>query len=276
MAESAFSSLVWGRPYAYPTFARMSDLRLIDLNLIYTIKEKILPVNGYVSSYTETVSPSSPILDPDTGEQVTPYQLTYKDLFYYNPDPSNPSLSGLSTVPTLSTTTGLFKIDYPNGVVYFSGFETAPITATYDYYTVYVQDGFPEQYEDLYDLEHMPSPMVSVDFVKRENTPFALGGKYSEDRIFVINVLANSDPQRDDLMDILETSLRYTYTQTIDYNNGFPILYNGTLNSGFDRGPANKWCPIRFSTVNSRVIRDPSLPDKLRHQGLLVLDIETN
>lgn len=273
--ESAFSSLVWGRPYAYPTFARMSDLRLIDLNLIYTIKEKILPVNGYVSRITETISPAGPIADPDTGQTVTPYTFAHRDLVYYNPDASNPSLSGLLTAPILSIASGLAKVDYVNGVAYYSGILPDQLTTTYDYYTVYVQDGFPEQYEDLYSLENMPAPMVSIDFIKRDNINLALGGRYKEDRIFVINILANSDPQRDDLADILETSLRYTLRDTIDYNLGFPILYDGTPNVAFDRGPASKWIALRLKTANSRVVRDPSLPEKLRHQAVLTLLIET-
>jgi len=276
MAESVYSNLVWGRPVPVATLASMSELRIVDLNLIYILKEKILPINGYTSRYSETVQPGTPMIDPDTGFQVTPYTLKHQDLVYYNPDPANPALTGLLVVPTISNSGNLAKIDYPEGVIYYSGIASAAINVTYDTYTVFVQDGYPEIYETDYDFAKLPVPLVSVDFLKRNNDPFQIGGGYYENRTFIINVLANSDPQRDDILDVIETSLRYTITNTINYNYGFPILYDGTPNPLFDRGAATRWQPIRFNKVSSRVMRDPQETEKLRHQAVLVLDILMN
>ncbi len=274
MAESAFSALQGGRPVQPASVGGMSNLRLIDLNLFYTIKEKILPANGYVNSFTETITPSTQTVDPNTGLTVTPYIGEYNDWVYFNPDNTNPALTGLLTQPTLSTSGSLAYINYPEGKVFYSGIQSASITVTYDYYDVYVQDGFPDWGEDLKDFDDMKLPMVSIDYMSRKNIPFYIGGRYEEDRTFVIDVLANSDVQRDDIMDLLEDSLRYDYTTPLDYRNGFPLGFNGDKNLAFDRGSANLWLPFRFKDASSRVIRNPIATDKFRHRSVLNVTVE--
>lgn len=271
MSESAFSALIWGRPVDSSSIGGLSDLRLIDLNLIYTIKEKILPINGYVNRYSELISAGTVESDPFTGLPVTPYKGYYNDWVYYNPDPTNPALTGLITTPLLSQSGNLAYIDYPNGTVYYSGSQSSDVTVEYDYYSVFVQDGYPE-FNDETNFENVRVPVISVDFFKRTNNSFALGGKYEELRFFVINVTSPSDPERDDLMDILETSLRYDFNDTIDYSNGFPIDGNGDKNLVFDRN--DKWKRIRFLENSSSITRNPKLPDKLRHQGSIALIIQ--
>lgn len=273
MAESAFSNLVWNRPVDPTTIGGMSDLRLLDLNLIYLIKERLLPINGYISRYSETVYPINQTIDQETGLYVTPFQATYKDFTYYNPDPSNPALTGLIVTPRLGTTNGLAWIDYQNGTVYYSGNLSDPVTMEYDYYTVKVQDGFPDLNDET-DLENLAVPAISIDYQRRDNTPFQLGGGYKVNRDFILNITAVSDSQRDDLMDILETSLRYTYNDAINYKFGFPVDFRGDKNPNFDRGLASYWKQFLFNHVNSSVLRDASLPDKLRHQANIMLNIE--
>lgn len=272
MSESPFSSLVWGRPINTGSIGGLSDLRQIDLNLIYNIKEKVLPINGYVNRYTETITPGTVETDPITGLPVTPYKSLYYDWVYYNPDPTNPALTGLLVTPTLSQSGNLAYVDYPNGTVYYSGVQSFDLTATYDYYAVYVQDGYPDFNYEITNLEDIRVPLVSVDFFKRINNGFSLGGAVEELRYFVINVTASSDSQRDDLMDILETSLRYDLTNTIDYSNGFPIDIRGEKDSSFNR--SNLWKRIRFIDKSSSISRNPKLPDKLRHQGSILLIVQ--
>ena len=277
MAESAFSAMTWGRPINPSSVGGISDLRNMDLNLYYIIKEQILPANGYVSRHEETeILPSVQTTDPITGLVVTPYQARYNDWVYYNPDPSNPALTGLLTTPTISTSGDIAFIDYHNGTVYFSGTKVEAIDITYDYYSVFVQDGFPDFGEDIKDWEDIRIPLVSIDFSSRDNTPFAIGGAYEEDRRFIIDILGNSDPQRDDLVDLIETSLRYDYPNTIDYRNGFPLGFNGDKNGSFDRGVANRWSHMRFYDTSSRVIRDYDAEDKFRHRAIIDLMIQTN
>lgn len=275
MAESVFSQLVFGRPIDISNIGGISASRNIDLNLFYTIKEKILPINGYVSRNTETVSPLTQSIDPVTDLVVTPYQSKYYDWVYYNPDPSNPSLTGLLTTPNLSTSGALAYIDYVNGTVYYSGVQTQDITMTYDYYSVYVQDGFPDWGEDVNTIKNLRVPCVTVDLSTRMPSPFALGGTFQDSRNFIIDILANNDPQRDDLTELIQTSLRYDYTNTIDYRQGFPIGFNGDKNLNFDRGPASRFNTIRFNDTSSRVIRDPGAPDKFRHHSLIMLTCKT-
>lgn len=270
MSESAFGNVVFGRPFDITTLG-LSDLRQIDLNLIYAIKEKILPLNGYVSRNTETITPLTQSVDPVTQLTVTPYQSTYFDWCYYNPDPTNPALTGLLIQPLLSQSGNLAYIDRPNGVVYYSGVQTTPITITYDYYSVMVQDGFPDWGEDIKSVDDIRLPIVTVDFSSRQPKPFAIGGTYQESYNFIIDILANSDPQRDDLADLIETSLRYDYALTIDYKQGFPISFNGDINPTFDRGPAARWTPIRFKSTSSQVIRSAQAIDKFRHRSLIKL-----
>lgn len=274
MAESNFSELVWGRAADPNLIGGISQNRLVDLNLIYLIKEKLLPSYGYVSRHTEIIEPGSQTTDPDTGLLITPYVATYNDWVYYNPDPTHPSLTGLLIVPTISTSGSIAWIDYANGTINYSGVQSNSITATYDYYTVLVSDGFPDIESDL-DIENLRTPAIFIEFREREDEPFQIGGGYSNNRDFVINITANSDPQRDDLLDMLETSLRYTYSQTVDYKYGFPINFNGTINTEFDRGPASRWEQLAFVNAGSNIIRDPTLPDKLRHQANIMLSVNT-
>lgn len=269
MAESAYSALVHGRPAQPSSVGGMSIARLMDLNLIHLIKEKLLPINGYVENYTETKTAGPTAVDPNTGLSVTPYKFTYNDWFYYNPDSSNPGLSGVLEEPTLSVSGSLAYIDFAGGTVYYSGVTTHSLTATYSYYNVYVQDGFPDWGEDLKDFSDMKLPMISVELMSRRNTPFYIGGRYEEDRTFAIDILANSDPQRDDITDIIEDALRYDYTDALDYRNGFPLQYNGDKNRAFDRGAANAWERFRFEDASSRIIRDPDGVDKLRHRSVI-------
>lgn len=274
--ESSFSALVWGRPVIASQVGGLKDLRIIDLNLISIIKESMLPVEGYVSRVTETIAPGTqePSFDDNT-QTVTPYKSTYYDWVYYNPDPSNPALTGLMTVPTISDSGSLAYIDYKNGTVYYSGSKTNSISVTYDYYSVYVQDGFPDWGEDIKDWGDMRLPLISIDYSSRRNTPFQLGGGYMQDRSFIIDIVANSDSQRDDLVDAIEQSLRYDYINTINYSYGFPLNFDGSINGNFDRGPATRWKPIRFFDVSSKVVRNPIAEDKMRHRSIITLDIQT-
>jgi hypothetical protein len=274
MAESILSNLAWGRPTSVEDVAGMTINRLTSLNLVYIIKEKILPLNGYVSRFSETLSPTSQDVDQDTGLTVTQYKASFTDFVYHNPDPSNPALTGLLTAPILNITTDLAWTDFPNGAVYYSGVKNNTINIEYDYYTVSVQDGFPDWGEDIVNLEDVRLPLVSVDMVSRNNNPFALGGTYEELRNFMVNITANSDPQRNDLMEIIETSLRYNYPNTINYNLGFPIIFNGDKNQYFDRGPGSRWKNIRFKEASSKILRNPLAPEKLRHQGNVFVQIQ--
>ncbi len=235
----------------------------------------MLPVEGYVSRNTEVISPGAQEEDPETGLTVTPYKSTYYDWVYYNPDPSNPALSGLLTTPNLSTSGSLAYVDYPNGTVYYSGTQTSQVTMTYDYYSVYVQDGFPDFGEEIRDWSEMRLPLVSIDYSTRRNEPFQIGGGFSQDRNFIIDVIANNDPQRDDLSDAIENALRYNYANTIDYSYGFPLKFNGDKNLTFDRGPASRWQSMRFENVSSRVIRDMTSEDKMRHHSIISLIVKS-
>lgn len=276
MAESNFSNLTFARPVNVAAIGGLKDLRLIDLNLISIIKEKMLPIEGYVTRVSETISPGAQEEDPDgNGLILTPYKSTYYDWVYYNPDPSNPALSGLLTVPTLSSSGSLAFVDYKNGTVYYSGVQSNSVTMTYDYYSVYVVDGYPDWGEDIKDWDQMRIPMISIDHSTRNNTPFQLGGGYQQNRSFIIDIVANNDPQRDDLAEAVENALRYDYDNTINYTYGFPLNFNGSINGNFDRGPASRWKTIRFDDVSSRVIRSPIEEDKLRHRTIIRLDIET-
>lgn len=272
---NAFTNYVFGIPIESGDIGGLSDLRQIDLNLIYAIKEIMLPLNGYVQRFSETVSPLGQEIDPVTGLQVTQYQGTFTDWVYYNPSPTHPSLTGLLTTPTLSSSGSLAYIDYPNGAVFYSGVQSQQITMTYDYYSVYVQDGYPDLGEDPYKLEELRVPLISIDFERRKNKPFAIGGAFEEDRVFLINIVAASDSQRDDLMEMIDSSLRYDYPITLNYKNGFPINFNGDKNNNFDRTSANRWRHIRFKDNYSRVLRVPTEQDKLRHHSVTFLTIET-
>lgn len=274
-AESAFSSLTWGRPTLPSQIGGLSDLRLIDLNLLHTIKEVILPIEGYVGRMTETISPGTQELDPETGLTVTPYKASFYDWVYHNPSPSNPALTGLLTVPTLSASGNLAYVDYQNGTVYYSGTQSADITATYDYYSIYVQDGFPDWGEDIKKWEDMRIPMVSIEYTNRSNDSFQLGGGYAQTRQFMIDILANSDPQRDDITDLIEDALRYDFVNTMNYANGFPLKFNGDRNLNFDRGVANRWRAIRFDNVESRVVHNMHGEDKFRHRSMVLLNIRS-
>ncbi len=271
--ESQQSNLAWSIVSQTP--AQMEDLRLIDLNLIYAIKEKFLPLHGYTSKITETLGPGTQEVDPVTGLPVTPYQGTQYDWVYYNPDPSNPTLTGLITIPILSTSGNLAYVDYPNGKVYYSGVQSSNITVTYDYYSVYVQDGYPDWGDDIKNWPDIRIPLVSVDFSKRMNTPFYIGGTYQEDRIFVVDILGNSDAQRDDISDMIENQLKFNYKETINYSYGFPLKFNGDINPTFDRGPATRWKEIRFQGTNSHVVRNPMEEDKFRHRSIINSTIRT-
>lgn len=275
MSESPFSALVWGRPVDPSTIGGLSDARQIDLNLFYTIKEKILPADGYVTRLTETLTAGSPEIDQETGLQVTPYQASEKDWVYYNPDPSNPSLSGVWTVPTISVSGGIARMDYYNGIVYYSGALSNTIDIDYWAYSVKVFDGYPDWFEDPKMVADIKIPMVTIDLNRRDNNAFQIGGGYSQTRQFVIDIIGASDTQRDDILDSIEDALRYTFNQSIDYSFGFPIQFNGDRNLAFDRGPASKWKDIRFENTISRIIRNPFEIDKFRHRAAITLNILT-
>ena len=233
-----------------------------------------MPKNGYVSRFTETLSPSTETTDSDTTLTVTPYKGTFYDWVYYNPDASNPALTGLLVVPTISSSGNLAYIDYPNGTIYYSGTKSDTVTVTYDYYTVYVQDGYPDFGDDLRFLNDIRIPLVSVDFQNGRNVPFAIGGSIQEDRMFMIDVLGGSDAMVKDIADTIEQNLRYDFTNTIDYSYGFPLLFNGDRNLNFDRGLATQWKALRFENTTMRAIRQPdTLPEKLRHRAQVIVDL---
>lgn len=275
MSESPYSALVWGRPVNPSTVGGLSDARQIDLNLYYIIKEKILPLEGYVGRFTETISAGSPETDQDTGLTVTPYVAQERDWVYYNPDPSNPSLSGVWTVPTISVSGDIAWMDYLNGTVYYSGVKTNTIDIDYWAYSVKVFDGYPDWFEDPKRVSDIKIPMVTIDLNRRSNAPHQIGGGFSQTRHFLIDILAMSDVQRDDIAEAIEDALRYTQTETIDYTFGFPTLFNGDRNTSFDRGPGSRWKNIRFEDTDSKVIRNPFEIDKFRHRTAITLSVLT-
>lgn len=273
MSESPFIASTFGRAADPARVGGLSDLRQIDLNMYYIIKEKVLPLNGYVGRFSETVTAGTQETDPVTGLQVTPYKATNNDWVYFNPDVTNPALTGLLTAPILSVSGAVAWTDYLQGIVYYSGVTVNSIDITYDYYTVYVQDGYPDYFDDIKDWSDIRVPLVTVEYLRRRNKPFEIGGRFEQDRIFNIDVIANSDAQRDDIADVIEDSLRYSYNNTIDYSAGFPIYFNGDKNPSFSR--SGVWKQIRFENVDSRVLRDPYGIDKLRHRTIINLDVKT-
>lgn len=274
MSESVFNAFNFGRPIPTGSIGGLSDLRLIDLNLFYVIKEIILPINGYTNTITETIGPSPNTVDQETGLPLTPYISKFYDWCYYNPDITNPSLTGLLTVPTLSQSGSLAYIDYPNGTVYYSGIQNNNITATYSYYSVFVQQGYPDFFDTIGNgLTQVRFPAISIDFLKRKNIPNALGGTFQKLRTFIINIAGTSDPQRDNLLDIVSDSLKYDYSKTIDYSQGFPINYNGSINYSFNRN-AN-WERIRFLNVTSQTLKEARNfeQERYRHQANVYVTI---
>lgn len=271
---SNFFNLNNNLPFETGRIGGLSDAENIDLNIHYLIKEIIFPLNGYVSTVTETINPGNQIVDQETGLLLTQYQSSFVDWCYYNPLPSHPSLTGLITSPILNPSGSLSHIDYQNGIVYYSGVLNNTITANYSFYNVFVQDGEPEQYDIQYLLDTLRLPAISIDSRDREDYPRQIGGDYARQRTFVINILANSDAQKYDILDILENSLRYTYSNTIDYRIGLPTLFNGNKDPAFNR--SNKWLPFYFKTESARPIRNPKLQEKLRHQAEITLIVTSN
>lgn len=273
MSDSPFIASTFGRPIDPARVGGLSDLRQIDLNMYYIIKERILPLNGYVGRNTEIIQAGTQETDPVTGNTVTPYRATTNDWVYFNPNSSDPALTGLLTAPVLSTSGSLAWTDYLQGIVYYSGVTVNPITVTYDYYTVYVQDGYPDYFDDIKNWGDIRVPLVTIEYIRRKNRPFEIGGRFQQDRAFMIDVIGNSDAQRDDIADVIEDSLRYTYANTVNYASGFPIDFNGDKNPSFNRGYV--WKDLRFQSVDSKVMRNPYERDKLRHRTMINLDITT-
>ena len=208
--------------------------------------------------------------NPETQEyEYGKFAAQYKNWTYYSS-----GVSGVTVPATLSTSTGLEYINYVDGFVSFSGtIPATPPTCTYSYNVVSVIDGFPE----LENFDQYQLPLIAVDFNQMSRKPMGIGGGFLVTRSYDLEIFANSDSERDQMIQVLHDSLQYNFAILNFEVTGYPLLFNGSINSAYLKSPASTSgvrATARVLTWNSRVIRIPNAEERFKHRAIVTVGVE--
>ena len=115
-----------------------------------------------------------------------------------------------------------------------------------------VLDGYPYGKVAKSDFQNN-LPVVAVEYMDGVDVPYEIGGTEEKLRSFSIHVLGTSTSERDDLVGVIRDGLKYSIP-IIDYREGMPIDYDGTVNSSFSSSIIDEG-RILFENVRDKVIR---------------------
>lgn len=188
----------------------MKISRLIDLSVYYYLKGSL-----YSNATGETLTP------------IDAKNFTSKRRHWVPSRPVNIYRNGV-LVPDL-----LYKVyyetDVAGGVARVSFNEpvlsTDEISADFSYNYVRIADAFPE--------EEIGYPVLVVATGVTRGLPFELGGPPEIVTSLYLDLFAQGEGQRDDMADAIREALD-AGCPLIDFNLGFPLLPDGTMNPSHD------------------------------------------
>lgn len=185
----------------------MKISRLIELSLFYKIRE-LLAVKK-----TNEVAKS---VDFST------YTLKYKNV--------EPSKEVVVKVDGVETTEG-YRLDYLNGIIHFdtplSSLNKVEVSYFYCNFNIY-----DESSNETTDNFKYPAIAIYEDYT--DTRGYELGSSQTEKtKTYIIQVFSERGGERNDVTDSIVEMLEGSIGIT-DYNEGFPLNEDGTINTSFD------------------------------------------
>lgn len=127
---------------------------------------------------------------------------------------------------------------------------STPTSVTYSWNYVSVIKGWPG-------IDPPPLPLVAIDIDSSSTAPLQLGPGYISNRAAKIHIFASSNAERDDITDILFSSLRGNSTTLIDYSLGDYLDPNGYYDNTFSPTEVPGVSSLYFENVTSRNVNSP-------------------
>lgn len=238
--------------------------QVIDHSLTLYLREEAFPTRQWVINVSsEELQPYANTIDNQV--EVGKFQAAFDNWIYYSS-----GVSGVTVPAVISPSTNIEYIDYENGIVSYTGVLPTSVTATYSYGVVNVIDGFPD-WEVLADTR---LPVVAVQFETLTRAPFALGGGHFMDRVFNIDIFANSDSERDQVTQVIQDALKYQFPiLTLETEAQQPLDFNGSRNVNYVRDTQVQ----RYARVTDLDVRNIRVPDQIQkfsHRALVTVRVQ--
>ena len=189
-------------------------------------------LNGYIADTDMTPSPTSrgrgwAIFDENTVNGRIVVDTTAEQTTKVN-------IAGAST----------FDIDYANGRIL--NWDTAPTTATYDWYYVSVIQGWPG-------LAPPELPVVAIDLEQSIKTGYQLGGGTKDILRGAVHIFATSHGEKLDLADVVYHALFNRQITIGNWHEGSYLDFDGTY-SGFVPTTVSGLSTAYFTDVQSSLV----------------------
>lgn len=246
-----------------------SLLRLEGIALFSYLKNEVLPVHFSEWAYNEALVYSSTLVSYVPESTLVPHPTSKgRGWVFFDEATVNGStvIDATSEQTTRVSVTGAssYTIDYFRGAI--KNPNTIPTEISYTYNYISVIDGWPG--EDV-----PPLPVISIDLNKMSKQGLQIGGGKRNIRELYIEIFAQSNPERDDITEILYDSLFTRNIAVKDFSTGFYLKPDGTYNTGFvpTTGGYIYVTDVQARTINNKT--DLSLTN--RHRSVITLQYET-
>lgn len=158
--------------------------------------------------------------------------------------------SGVVSVYQGMTEATSYSVDYLGANIYTMQNLTG-YNVDYCWHYVSVLDAWP--YEDVPSL-----PIVSLELLEAYGSPYQLGGGEIRNGFWNIQIFASNKGERDDLMDTIYDKLRLRRCPVYRFENGLPLIRNGTFNTNFTANLHSNFKYLHFDSVKKSLSGLPS------------------
>lgn len=251
-------------------------------SISFAIQDLILTIGGMFNNFTE-LNPDilqhlssdkyllnkNPVIFDPSNDTSDYYDNLMRKLSRINPnknfDPNN-----LLPIQLLSPNNNSnSSINYINRIITKGGVVSSPVKASYSYKIVKVLTSWPENPEEIV------LPTIAINSGQFDGTGWEIGSDLHNNKyLYYIEVWAGNNTQRSWLCSILERALRIDLP-LIDFEMGYPILSDGTINNSFDlEAQRIRWLKIekcRFTFLPN--LSNTVTSEKARASGTLSVSL---
>jgi len=234
-------------------------LRDYKLSLYYGLQAIVLPYYGYIETVTEET------LTNDSG---LVYSTSHSNIAYLDASgrPTTNYLSVYDDDVELDPST--YTVNYVGSTITLDASPSGVVTADYKFWPVNVIDAFP----DAETFEATDLPLISVDFTDQTASQFAIGNtqQFWSTQYF-IDIFANDDGTRLDLMDGIQQYLAKYRIPLIDFSDEMPLSYSGSINTSYNFDDQfSKWLvPHPNVKPKGSLLNTGSTSDKEKYRALV-------
>lgn len=204
----------------------VSRLRLENRSLYYYIKTEVI-----ATEFIEQISNETLIYDPSLGVYKTESLMEPSPVsngrgwVYFDDSTVGSRIVVDKTQEQTSKVSldvgGTFDVNYKRG--YIINPSITPSTVSYYWHYVSVLPQWPQ-------TTPPPLPIVTLGVDQSERSGFQLGGGHKDTRTVYFNIFATSVAERDDISELILSSIYNRRVDIWDFSDGEYLNYNGTFN----------------------------------------------